>query len=258
MEHTVLSTENLSIGYKGNALIEGLNLKLEKGLVTALVGKNGIGKSTLLKTLTRELPAVKGEIFLSGKNIKYYSQRDLAKELSIVTTSSVTAGGLKVKEVVEMGRHPYTGMLGLLRSDDKLIVESAIKQVGIEYKTESYVSELSDGERQKVMIARAIAQDTPVIILDEPFSFLDVASRIEILSLLKEIAKESDKTVLFSTHDVSQALRMCDRLWMLTPERNLYDSTPRIAVTEGIINDLFENPTVVFDKSQMDFVKRSD
>lgn len=253
---TVLKTEELGIGYKGDLLIGGLGLTLSEGEVTALVGGNGIGKSTLLKTLTGELRPIEGKVFLSGKDLRRYSSKELARELSIVTTSTMLAGGLKVREVVGMGRHPHTGMFGFMRDEDKKMVEEAMERVGISYKADSYISELSDGERQKTMIARAIAQNTPVIILDEPFSFLDVAARIEILSLLKTIAEESGKTVLFSTHDVSQALRMCDRIWMVTPDRHITDTTPKEAVESGMIGQLFDNANVEFDKSQMDFVRK--
>lgn len=191
---------------------------------------------------------------LMDKVISSYSRRELSKLLTIVTTESVLAGGLKVRELVSLGRQPYTGLFGRLSKEDREITETAMRHAGILYKADSYIGELSDGERQKAMIAKAIAQDTPLIILDEPFSFLDVAARIEIMSLLNKLARDKGKSVLLSSHDVSQSLRMSDILWLMTPDKEIMAGTPEQLIESGEIEHLFNVPCVKFSKSQNDFV----
>lgn len=259
MENTTspLFTSDLAIGYKGKPVASDISLTLQRGKVTSLLGCNGVGKSTLLKTITGELPPVNGSVTLMGKDINSYSRRELSKLFTIVTTESVLAGGLKVRELVSLGRQPYTGLFGRLTKEDREITETAMKQAGILYKADSYIGELSDGERQKAMIAKAIAQDTPLIILDEPFSFLDVAARIEIMSLLNKLARDKDKAVLLSSHDVSQSLRMSDILWLMTPDKGIVAGTPEQLIESGMIEHLFDISGVRFSKSQNDFVANS-
>lgn len=254
METPAIKTLGLGIGYKKIPIIEGLNLELRKSTLTSLTGSNGIGKSTLLKTMTGELRPIAGEVFLYGKNIRDYSRKELSRMMAIVTTSPILAGGLTVREIVEMGRHPHTGMFGFLSDDDRRIVDKAMEFVGITHKERSFAASLSDGERQKTMIARAIAQDTPIIVLDEPFSYLDVAARIEILDLLGDLAHKEKKTILFSTHDVSQALRMSDRIWLVAKDRTLTDTTPAEAIKKGLLDNLFDSKKVVFSSDETDFV----
>ncbi len=192
-----------------------------------------------------------------GKTLDSYSKKELAKMLAIVTTDPIQAGGLTVRELVGLGRQPHTGFFGRLSETDRKTVESAMSKTGISHKAEEYVAELSDGERQKTMIAKAIAQDTPVIVLDEPFSFLDVAARIEILSLLGSISA-TGKAILYSSHDVSQALRMASKLMLFTRDRQLVCGTPSQVIANGDLAKLFDSESVVFSHTENDFIARNN
>lgn len=250
-----LRTEHLAVGYKGTALLKDLDLQLRYGEVVALVGQNGVGKSTLLRTLTGEQKPIAGEIYIEGQLLTVLSRRELARKIAVVTTDRDVAGGLLAREIVYMGRHPHTDLLSRFSETDHNAVEDAMRLTGIVHKSSSRYDELSDGERQKVMIARALAQQTPVIILDEPFSFLDTAARVEILDLLKRLAAERNTAILFSSHDVAQALRMTDYMWLLTPQRELLRGTPQQLIANKGIERLFPGNVVHFDAVQNDFVK---
>ena len=208
-----ITLEQLSVGYKGfSPVVTGINVEIKSGELTCLIGPNGIGKSTLLKTLTGFLPKLGGRLLLDGCDIDLLSQRERAKYISIVLTYKTDVQNLSVAEMVGMGRMPYTGFWGKLNADDREIVAEAINMVGINHLKDRMVQTLSDGERQKVMIAKALAQQTPIILLDEPTSFLDFPSKVEMLQLLHRLAKETDKVVFLSTHDLELALRIADRL----------------------------------------------
>lgn len=252
MNSPVLETRDLTIGYRRRPLVDDLSFTLNRGELTALIGRNGVGKSTLLRTLTGELPPVRGEVLLGGKPLRSWTRRQMASLVAIVTTDPVQAGALTVRELVSLGRDPHTGITGRLSADDRRIIDKAMSDTGIDYKADDYIACLSDGERQKALIARALAQDTPLVVLDEPFSFLDVSARVEILGLLTALCREG-KSIVYSSHDVSQALRMADRIWMLTPQREFVSGTPRELIDSGNIGRLFDTPGVKFDPSQNDF-----
>lgn len=258
MENSLIQFQNLSVGYKNHPCLASLNAELNSSEVVCLLGANGIGKSTLLKTISGELLPIAGDVKISGKSIKHYTFKQLASMIAIVTTDRIMAGGLTVKELVSLGRHPHTGFLGRLNNNDIEIVHNSISAVGMKHKENSYVSELSDGERQKVMIARALAQQTSIILLDEPFSFLDAASRIEILNLLKQISRRNNVGILLSSHDVSQSLRMADRIWLLTTNKHLVIGTPKSLIANKSIDELFDVKGVRFDSTQNDFISAID
>lgn len=249
-----ITTRDLSIGYPSHTVAKDIDITLRGGEVTAMLGENGAGKSTLIRTLIGDLPPLDGKIELLGRPLASYSRRQMATIASLVTTESVDAFRITVNELVALGRHPHTGIFGRLCKNDRDAVADAIYSVGIQHKAESTLDRLSDGERQKAMIARAIAQDTPIILLDEPFSFLDVASRIEILDLLKELAERRGTTVLFSTHDVSQAIRMADNIILFTPANGITQASPEELIADGKISTLFPGRSVVFDSAQNDFI----
>lgn len=251
-----LGTYGLEVGYKGKALMAMPDLTLWPGKVVALIGQNGVGKSTLLRTITREQKAIAGSVYIQNENIDLLSRRQLACKVSVVTTDRDIAQGLLAREIVAMGRHPHTDLMGRLGEEDKRIVRNTMESTGILHKADSRFGELSDGERQKVMIARALAQQTPVMVLDEPFSFLDTAARIDILNLLKQLARENDTAVLFSSHDVAQALRMADDIWLITPDRKFFSGTSAELMAEGKVQQLFSSPNVRFDSVQTDFVAK--
>lgn len=249
-----LSVNNLSVGYDKKSILSQLTLTLLSGEVVALIGRNGAGKSTLLKTITGELPPLSGNITIDGADLKSYSRKKLAKHIAIVTTERMMAGGMTVEEIVAMGRHPHIGLFGILSAEDKRIVKEAMEAVDITYKRDAYFAELSDGERQKCMIARALAQQSPIIILDEPFSFLDPAARIEIMSLLKSIAREKDAAILLSSHDVAQAARMADKIWLLGADKSVIADTPATLMRNNLMDKMFNKKSIVFDMTQHDFV----
>lgn len=253
----ILSTNNLSIGYrKGkeySIVIQDLNITLNRGSLVALVGANGIGKSTLLRTLTGNQQPIEGSVTLDGKNFNDISKKELSKLLSIVNTDKTQAGGLTVRELVSLGRQPYTGFLGILDNTDRKIIDSAMQDAGIFHKSDSFLAELSDGERQKTMIAKALAQNTPVIILDEPTAFLDVESRMETMLLLHRLAHEQNKAILLSSHDLSQSMMLADELWIITHDRQLINGNTEDLALSGAMDRIFKSENISFDLIQGDY-----
>lgn len=208
-----ITLSHLSVGYKvGHTVVSDINLTLQSGQLACLIGENGVGKSTLLKTLTGFLPKLEGSLLLDGKDISEFSQRALARQISIVLTQKPDVQNLTVEEIIGLGRSPYTGFFGKLHANDQQIVDESITTVGIEKLKNRMIQTLSDGERQKVMIAKALAQQTPVIFLDEPTAFLDFSSKVETFQLLQRMAHEMGKLVLLSTHDLELAVRFSDTL----------------------------------------------
>ena len=208
-----ITLSHLSVGYKvGHAVVSDINLTLQSGQLACLIGENGVGKSTLLKTLTGFLPKLGGSLLLDGKDISEFSQRALARQISIVLTQKPDVQNLTIEEIVGLGRSPYTGFFGKLHANDQQIVDESITAVGIQKLKNRMIQTLSDGERQKVMIAKALAQQTPVIFLDEPTAFLDFSSKVETFQLLQRMAHEMGKLVLLSTHDLELAVRFSDTL----------------------------------------------
>ena len=209
----VISLSQLSVGYTlSHPVISDINLELRSGQLACLIGENGIGKSTLLKTLTGFLPKLKGSLLLGDRDIESFSQRELARQVSIVLTQKPDVQNLTIEEIIGLGRSPYTGFFGRLRTEDRKVVDDAIATMGIEKLRGRMIQTLSDGERQKVMIAKALAQETPIILLDEPTAFLDFPSKAETFQSLQRMAHERDKLILLSTHDLELAVRFADSL----------------------------------------------
>ena len=260
---TALGAQNLSIGYpargrKGGRLYGALSLALRSGELTCLLGPNGAGKSTLLRTLGGLQRPLDGRVTWQGRPLERYGARERSRLLGVVLTDRSQAGGLRVRELVEMGRYPYTGFFGRLDAADRRAADEAIEAVGMTAKADSYVAELSDGERQKAMIAKTLAQQCPVILLDEPTAFLDVASRIEIMELLHRLARLQHKTVLLSTHDVEQALRLSDRIWLLSRAEGFCCGTPEDLVLSGRMDLYFGRGGLFFDRQAGGLRSRQD
>lgn len=253
----LLSTKNLTVGYrKGNEstpILSGLDLELKKGTLVALVGANGIGKSTLLRSIVGNQPTLSGSISINDTEISEISRAEMSLLLSIVTTERTQTGGLTVKELVSLGRQPYTGFLGILDREDRRIVEESMRDTGISHKAHNFIAELSDGERQKVMIAKALAQQTPIIVLDEPTAFLDVESRMETMLLLHRLAHEQDKAILLSSHDLSQSMMLADELWLVTHDRQLISGNTEDLALSGAMDKIFSSEHVKFDLQQGDY-----
>ena len=246
--------ENLSIGYRNGKNIttvtEGINASLHSGCLTCLIGANGIGKSTLLRTLSAFQPKLAGEIFINGKEIEKYTKKDLSRLIGVVLTSKPDVRNMTVTELVGLGRSPYTGFWGNLSDNDKEIVNRSISLVGITKLSERMIHTLSDGERQKVMIAKALAQETPVIFLDEPTAFLDFPSKVEIMQLLKRLTRETGKTIFLSTHDMSLALQIADRIWLMQ-HNEISIGTPHELANGKALTDFIERDGIVFDKETL-------
>ncbi len=253
-ETPVIQTSGLQIGYplkngKRKIVHAGLDLQLYQGEVTCLLGLNGAGKSTLLRTLGGFQTPLSGDISLLSKPFFSYSQAELSLIIGVVLTEKTNAGGITVYDLVSLGRHPYTGFFGRLQKEDHAIIEQSLDEAGITQKAYNYVSELSDGERQKAMIAKTLAQQCPVILLDEPTAFLDVTSRIGTMALLRKLAKEQNKTVLLSTHDMDLAIQMADCLWLMEKERSMSCGTPEDLILSGEFESFFSKEGILFDPS---------
>lgn len=259
MNNKVLHTKNLNIGYtskKGTINIaSNINIELEAGKLITLIGGNGIGKSTLLKTITSIIPALEGQVFLSDKKIAEYSPETLAQNLSIVTTEKLPASNLTVSELIALGRHPYTNWMGTLTEDDFKHIEEAIKITNISHLQNKKHSEISDGQLQKVMIARALAQDTPLIILDEPTTHLDLFHKVAVFKLLKKLANENHKCILFSTHDIDLAIQLSDEMIVMTEDFCIQDQ-PCNLIEKGVFDTLFKDEHIIFDKTYGKFIVR--
>jgi iron complex transport system ATP-binding protein len=217
------------------------------GELVCLLGENGTGKSTLIRTICGFQPALGGKTTMLGKNILHLPEKELAKISAVVLTDRVIVPNATVEELVGLGRSPYTGMLGILNKDDKKIIHASIKKCGILHKKKEHLSNLSDGEKQKAFIAKALAQDTPIVILDEPTAFLDMPARVEIIQLLREIASHSEKSILMSTHDLDLALQMADKLWLLAKEKHLQVGSPEDLLMNNSFQSLFQNRGIEFD-----------
>lgn len=252
MQKKVLHTTNLTIGYKNKSnksiIAENININLLSGKLIGLIGANGIGKSTLLKTITGILKPLEGAVFINDKSIETFKPQDLAKELSLVLTEHLPPSNLSVYEIVALGRQPYTNWLGSLTLEDKIKIEEAINltEIGLFQHKKHY--EISDGQLQKTLIARALAQDTDLIILDEPTTHLDLVHKVTLLKLLQKLAHETGKTILYSTHDIDLAIQLCDEIIVLT-ENELYQDEPCNLITNGVLNSIFKNENIQFDAS---------
>lgn len=243
---------NITAGYEGRRLIENASATLRKGELVGLLGANGTGKSTLLKILSGRLTPLDG--YVRFDSLTYTpAERDMAKIVALVTTERVHAGALTTQEVVAMGRYPHTGFFGRLSTHDKEIVDDAINSVGMSAFKGKMMSTLSDGEAQKIMIARALAQDTPVILLDEPTAFLDAASRVEVLHLLSTLARTQNKAILLSTHDIAPILRIADCLWLVHHNRLIAGTATQLTKNPDGLVALFDNRQVHFNPERGDF-----
>lgn len=253
----ILRTSKLCIGYNGKGeaipIQSELDLKLKRGELCCLIGPNGVGKSTLLKTISTQLSPLKGEIWLNGKNLSKFNNEELSQNLSLVLTESIQIPNMRVSELVAMGRFPYTNFWGRLEEQDRKIVNEALVMADINALKNRRLETLSDGEKQKVFIAKALAQDTPLMILDEPTAYLDFPSKMAILMELRKIARSKNIAIVVSTHDLELALKMADRIWLM-PEKNKFkDGFPEDLVLQGAIGQAFSNNYLSFDLESAHF-----
>ena len=252
-----VSLKNLSIGYRQKdaahsekVVASGLNATIHRGELTCLLGRNGIGKSTLLRTLSAFQPALDGEVMMDTTSLTTLTDKERSRLIGIVLTEKPDVQNMTVEELVGMGRSPYTGFWGTLDSDDKEIVDEAIRLVGVESLKGRMIHTLSDGERQKVMIAKALAQQTPIIYLDEPTAFLDFPSKVEMMQLLRRLATEEQKVIFLSTHDVELSLQLADCIWLMEPGM-LSVGTPRQLADQGVLERFIAHDGIRFDKATL-------
>ena len=258
MSNSILDLQDLSVGYSGpsrtrHVVSRGITLSLRSGELVCLLGPNGAGKSTLLRTIAAMQPPIDGKVLLGELNIHSLPKSELARMLSVVLTERITVGMLTSYEVVALGRSPYTGWSGTLRKQDHVIDEESIRAVEAAHLSNRYVNELSDGERQKIMLARALAQEPRVMILDEITAFLDLPRRIEIMRILRDLAHRNDRAILVSTHDLELALATADRVWLLPKAGALVAGAPEDLVLNGRFSDAFASEGIQFDEESGTF-----
>jgi len=255
-EHIVLKATDLSIGYQSkkqtHTVAKHINFELKKGELVGLIGANGIGKSTLLRTLTKTQQPIDGTIHINHQELIQINQLTLAKQLSVVLTENVSQTNLSVQELITLGRQPYTNWLGTLSAADREKTAASLDVIQIKELAHKKCFELSDGQLQKVMLARALAQDTDLIILDEPTTHLDLYHKVYILKLLQRLAKETHKTILFSTHEINVALSMCDKLIVMKQDKTHF-GTPQELISNNAFDDLFPKDLVAFDSDSGSF-----
>lgn len=250
MQQPLLTTHGLSIGYATREVQHALTLQAYGGCMIGVLGKNGCGKSTLLRTLAGLQPPLKGEIRIKDKPMPHLAPQEKARLLSLVLTERQSINNARVSDIVAMGRYPYSSFLGTLDSTDKKEIEHAISCVNMTDKAGEYFNCLSDGEKQRVLVAKALAQQTPIILLDEPTAHLDLNNRIKILLLLRSLAHEQQKCIIISTHELDLALQMADLIWLMTPQRGIETGTPEALTTSGAFQTAFEDDSFLFENHE--------
>lgn len=256
MDIPCIQTENLVVGYtqknQQKILATGLHLQAKKGQLIALVGQNGVGKSTLLRTLCQLQKPLQGEVQIQGKNAAQYKLAELAQQLSVVLTEKLPPSNLTVWELIALGRQPYTNWIGQLCEQDQQAINQALIATDlIEIQHQKHYT-LSDGQLQKALIARALAQETPLIVLDEPTTHLDLVHKLKLLKLLKNLCLHQGKCILFSTHDIEMALAICDELIVMTPNQ-VVQGSPEKLIESGVIANLFADADIQFDPENKKF-----
>jgi len=262
MNDSLYTLSNLTTGYAdkhGQKVISScLNASLRQGKMTCLLGPNGAGKSTLLRTMAAFQPALDGQIVLNGKPLTDYTMQQLARLVSIVLTERPKNMNMSVYDVISLGRSPYTGFWGRLGDDDKRAVDESIRLIQLEPLVHREIQSLSDGERQKVMIAKSITQETPIIFLDEPTAFLDYPSKVKTMLLLQRLTRELGKTVFLSTHDMEHALWIADEIWLLDRDKGLTTGTPEELSNSGKIGEYFDCEDMTYMPTERRFAVNSN
>ena len=256
MKEPTIQIQSLCTGYRTGkssvVVARDMNATIRGGELTCLLGPNGAGKSTLLRTLSAFQPPLGGDIIILGRNLHDYSDKELSKVIGVVLTEKNDLRNMSVEDLVGLGRSPYTGFWGTLHEQDRQIVANAIQMVGITQLKDRMIQTLSDGERQKVMIAKALAQETPIIFLDEPTAFLDFPSKVEIMQLLHTLSRTTGKTIFLSTHDLELALQIADTIWLMDKEKGVMIGTPQELAYNGFLKDFFSQRDIKFDIHDVD------
>lgn len=245
----MIELQHLTVGYGEKAVLSDINQTLEAGQMVCLLGANGVGKSTLLRTLAGFLPPLSGKVLIEGRDLPSLSLSERSQAVSVVLTERVEVPYMKVIDLVGMGRSPYTGFFGRLCKEDNIIVSEAIEMVGIGSLAERTIDTLSDGERQKALLAKALAQQTPIILLDEPTAFLDFHAKVSTLRLMLRLAHETNKTIFLSTHDVEMAIQLSDALWIVQ-DGKIQAGTTAALTENGILGRFLQAEGIAYDKEE--------
>ena len=240
-------TDQLTVGYDGKPLIKEINIQLNKGEILTLIGPNGAGKSTILKSITRQLSLISGTIYLEHEQMSRMTNREVSKKLAVVLTERMRPELMTCEDVVSTGRYPYTGTLGILSAEDKEKVKSAMEMVHAWDLKDRDFTAISDGQRQRILLARAICQEPEIIILDEPTSFLDVRYKLELLSILRDMAKRKGITVIMSLHEIDLAEKVADKIICVKGDRIAHYGKPETIFKEDVIRDLYGIDNGYFD-----------
>ncbi len=252
----MLEARELEVGYGSSisrfSVSKDISFQISNGELGAIVGVNGIGKSTLLRTLAKVQNKLSGAIMVNGKEIENFRASDWALETSVVLTEPIASKNLTVQQLISLGRHPYTNWIGTLSGKDILKIQQALQLVGLEELKHKKCYELSDGQLQKVMIARALAQDTSIILLDEPTTHLDLYHKVQILKLLQHIAHNAEKIILYTTHEIDLAIQLCDKILIMEKEMNSFGSPQELIQSESFTH-LFPEDTIRFDPDSASF-----
>lgn len=248
-----LQTMDLAVGYGGQALLHDLQLQACRGEMICLMGPNGVGKSTLLRALTTLQPPLRGEVLINSRPLYQLSALEVAREISLVLTERIEGGFLTVGELVAMGRYPHTGWAGKLTESDRSVVAKALSTTGLEQLAQRNLRELSDGQRQKAMIARALAQDGDLMILDEPLIHLDVSNKWEIMNLLRQTARDHGKALIMATHEMDLSIKLADKLWLISHSGQLSAGCPEDLILSGAFSHIFDGPNYRFDMNSGGF-----
>ncbi|MCC0639654.1 MULTISPECIES: ABC transporter ATP-binding protein [unclassified Clostridioides] len=236
----MLKTNNLSVGYDKKVVVSDINIEVKKGEILCLLGSNGAGKTTILRSLSKLITPIKGEIYLNDMDIRHISRKTLSKMMALVLTNRLLGDLMTVQDVVNMGRYPYTGFFGNLSKKDLMMVDDSLKSVNALHLKKRYFDELSDGEKQKVLVARALVQEPEIIILDEPTTHLDIKHRLELMNILKKLSKEKSISVILSLHEIDIALKSCDKVALVKNNKVIAYGQPEDMVDENMINSLYE------------------
>lgn len=242
-----LRLDALSVGYRRHTVLTGLSAVAGRGELTILLGPNGVGKSTMIRALAGLQPPLSGGMSLDGADLTRLSTTERARRIAVVLTERVSPGLLTGRELVSFGRHPHTGFTGALGQRDRDVVAWALDVVDATHLADRDLSEVSDGERQRLLTARALAQEPDLLLLDEPSAFLDAPSRVALMGLLRRLATERDLAIVVSTHEVELALRLADTAWLIDAHGTLHTGTPQQLVSEGTVSAVFDTEQLRFD-----------
>ena len=248
MDKTIISADGLSVGYGRKVIVDGIEFEVKQGEILTLIGPNGAGKSTVLKTIAGYLKRLDGTVMVGNRDMLEFSEKEMAKRLSVVLTERISPELMTCREVVETGRYPYTGSFGLLTEKDRAVVENAIEKVSMQDYADVDFSSVSDGQRQRVMLARAICQEPEILILDEPTSYLDIHHKIQFLEILRSLAKEKQMAVILSMHELDFAEKISDYVLCIKGGKITLSGTPDKVFTAENIMGLYDIPEKLYRK----------